>query len=59
MALGGRFLVGLLDLLVDLAGRRLVAGDLFLSAAHLHITTAIARGCSGSQLLSPDPPIAD
>jgi hypothetical protein len=47
MALGGRFLVGLLDLLVDLAGRRLVAGDLFLSAAHLHITTAIATRMLG------------
>jgi hypothetical protein len=38
MALGGRGLMGLLDLLVDLAGRRLVAGDPLLSATHRFIT---------------------
>jgi hypothetical protein len=38
MLWGGGGLVGLLDALVDLAGRRLVAGDPLFLAAHLFIT---------------------
>src|SRR5829696_311574 len=40
VALGGCGLMGVLDLLVDLAGRRLVAGGPLLSAPHLFITAA-------------------
>src|SRR5215211_8324146 len=38
MIWGGHGLMGLLDALVDLPGRRLVAGDPLVSAAHLCIT---------------------
>jgi hypothetical protein len=38
MLAGGRALLGVFDVLVDLPGRRLVAADPLLSAAHLSIT---------------------